>query len=164
MSTSHTLSIRNALFGIALLVAAPLAVAEMALNPDVGQDNVSRTICVSGYTKTIRPSTSYTNGVKDKMLRQAGIDLSERSAYELDHIVPLALGGHPRSLDNLMLQPWEGPNGAKKKDRLEVKLQCMVCSGQLELAKAQRAIYSDWTKAYRTYATVKCSRNGRAEH
>ncbi len=27
------------------------------------------------------------------------------SEYELDHIVPLALGGHPRALDNLQLQP-----------------------------------------------------------
>ena len=59
-----------------------------------------------------------------------------------------------------MLQPWEGPDGAKKKDRLEVKLQCRVCAGQLELAKAQRAIYSDWEKAYRTYATVTCNRKG----
>jgi hypothetical protein len=134
----------------------------MALNPDVRQDTIDRSICVAGYTKAVRPSTSYTNGVKNKMLRQAGIDLSERPAYELDHIVPLALGGHPRSLDNLMLQPWDGPNGAKKKDRLEVKLQCMVCSGQIELAKAQRTIYSDWTKAYRTYATVKCNREGKS--
>ncbi|MFT3848515.1 MAG: hypothetical protein QM739_07480 [Propionivibrio sp.] len=51
--------------------------------------------------------------------------------------------GHPRSLDNLMLQRWEGTTGAKRNDRLEVKLQCLVCAGQLGLAEAQQAIYTD---------------------
>ena len=100
MKASQTTYLRTTLVSIALLVAAPLACAEMALNPDVHQDTIDKTICVSGYTKTVRPSTSYSNGVKDKLLRQAGIDLSERPNYELDHIVPLALGGHPRSLNN----------------------------------------------------------------
>jgi hypothetical protein len=56
-------------------------------------------------------------------------------SYELDHIIPLAIGGHPRNLDNLGLQPWEE---AKRKDRIEVKLQCLVCAGQVALANAQR--------------------------
>ena len=51
--------------------------------------------------------------------------------YELDHIVPLALGGHPWKPRTSKLQPWEGTNGAKREDRIEVKLQCLVCSGQV---------------------------------
>jgi len=90
-------------FALLLTFIASVASAGMALNPDVHQDTIANTICVPGYTKTVRPATSYTNGVKRKLLREAGIDESHMPEYELDHIVPLGLGGHPRSLDNLML-------------------------------------------------------------
>jgi hypothetical protein len=33
-------------------------------NPDVTQSNIHSTICVSGWTDTVRPSTSYTNPLK----------------------------------------------------------------------------------------------------
>lgn len=62
------------------------------------------------------------------------------------------------STENLMLQPWEGEDGAKRKDRLEVKLQCLVCSGQVPLDEAQDAIYTDWQAAYHLYARTKCHR------
>ena len=149
------------IFGITLFSLTTLAWAGMALNLDVTQRSIGQTICVSGYTRTVRPSTSYTIGVKLKLLREAGLDENQRSKFELDHIIPLALGGHPRNLNNLMLQRWEGPTGAKKKDRLEVKLQCLVCTGQVELSEAQQSIYTDWTKAYHDFALVKCHRKAR---
>ena len=65
------------------------------LNPDVTEDTIRQTICVPGYTKTVRPSSNYTSGVKAKLLREAGLDESLMPDYELDHIVPLELGGHP---------------------------------------------------------------------
>ena len=71
------------------------------------------------------------------------------------HIIPLALGGHPRKLDNLELQPWDE---AKRKDRIEGKLQCLVCSGQIALADARREIVEDWQATYHRYARVKCRR------
>ena len=154
-------NLRAPIVGIVLLAMAPLAWAKIALNPDVTQASIANTICVPGYTKSVRPSTSYTNGVKRKLLREIGLEETHLSDFELDHIIPLALGGHPRSLDNLMLQPWEGVTGAKKKDRLEVKLQCLVCSRQLELSEAQQVIYSDWPTAYHTYAKTKCQRGVR---
>ena len=116
----------------------------IALNPDVDEDTIYGTICVSGYTKSVRPATSYTNGVKKKLMREAGIDVARIGDYELDHIVPLALGGHPRKLSNLMLQPWEGEHGAKAKDTLEVRLQSLVCRGKLDLTDAQVCIVQDW--------------------
>ena len=36
------------------------AVSGALLNLDVLQATVSKTICISGYTKSVRPSTSYT--------------------------------------------------------------------------------------------------------
>lgn len=125
---------------------------------DVRQDNTAATICVSGWTATVRPSTSYTQGVKMKLLREAGIDPRQAINYELDHFVPLALGGHPRSLDNLWLQSWDGQWSAKVKDRLERKLQVMVCSGNLRLSAARSAIQKDWKAAYRKYVTPTLSR------
>lgn len=121
------------------------------LNLDVRQDTIQQTICVAGYTASVRPSTSYTNGVKLKLMReQAPSDASPKD-FELDHRIPLALGGHPRSLKNLMLQRWEGKDGAKAKDRLEVRLQKLVCSGKLLLDDARNAIFVDWQGAYRTF-------------
>jgi hypothetical protein len=97
---------------------------------------------VHGYTK---PATSFTNGVKALLLRRAGLDPSSATEYELDHVIPLALGRHTRKLDNLELQPWDE---TKRKDRIEVKRQCLVCAGQVELADAQREILEDWQAAY----------------
>jgi hypothetical protein len=114
------------------------------LNPDVTEDSVRQTICVPGYTETVRPSSSYTNGIKAKLLREAGLSESLMPDYELDHIVPLALGGHPRKLANLTLQPWEGEHGAHRKDLLERRLQILVCRGELKLNEAQACIAEDW--------------------
>lgn len=139
------------------LLALPWAAhAAMALNPDVTPETLEQTICVPGYTKAVRPSTTYTNGVKRKLMREAGIPVDAAPQFELDHIVPLALGGHPRDLDNLQLQPWDGDDGAHKKDRLEVKLQCLVCAGRVDLAEAQTALYENWQEAYGRYAHKRC--------
>jgi len=116
----------------------------IALNPDVTEGTVKRTICVPGYTKSVRPATSYTNGVKAKLLTEAGIDQSRIGDFELDHIVPLALGGHPRKLSNLVLQPWEGEHGAKRKDSLEVRMHSLVCHGEVGLTEAQACIAENW--------------------
>jgi hypothetical protein len=116
----------------------------IALNPDVDEDTIDKTICEPGYTKAVRPSTSYTNGVKQKLMREAGIDLARIGDYELDHIVPLTLGGHPRKLSNLQLQPWDGPQGAHMKDILEERLHQIVCHGRLDLTDAQVCIAQDW--------------------
>ena len=118
---------------------------------DVTQATISTTICVSGWTATVRPSTSYTQGVKRRMLLQAGLDPSEALKYELDHFVPLALGGHPRSLDNLWLQTWDGQWSARVKDRLEHTLQVMVCAGKISLEAARTAIQGGWEDAYRRF-------------
>lgn len=122
-----------------------------ALNPDVRQDTIQMTICVPGYTASVRPSTTYTNGVKLKLMREQPVPAREASSFELDHRVPLALGGHPRNLKNLTLQHWEGENGAKKKDRLERALQRLVCASKMLLDDARRAIYFDWKAAYQIY-------------
>lgn len=134
-----------------LLVSTPREVPVAALNPDVRQETIHETICVPGYTATVRPATSLTNGVKTKLMREAGIQQSEAGHYELDHRVALAVGGHPRSLLNLELQRWEGDDGARRKDALERRLQVLVCSDRMPLRDAQVALYFDWQAAYLRY-------------
>jgi hypothetical protein len=116
----------------------------LSLNPDVTPATVTSTICTSGYTRSVRPASSYTQAIKKRLLREAGLSESRQSDYELDHIVPLPLGGHPRKLSNLALQPWDGEHGAIRKDRLEVRLQHLVCRRQLGLHAAQICIAEDW--------------------
>jgi hypothetical protein len=135
----------------------------IALNPDVTEATIDQTICVAGYTASVRPATSYTNGVKAKLLREEGIDESHLSDYELDHIIPLALGGSPRKLSNLQLQPWTGEDSAKAKDGLERRLQLLVCGRRMTLIDAQSCIAENWQAcAARVGATVSAGRPGTA--
>jgi hypothetical protein len=123
----------------------------VALNPDVTEADIAQTICAAGYTRSVRPASSYTKAVKARLMREQGIDASRIGEFELDHIVPLALGGHPRKLSNLMLQPWDGPQGAHMKDILEVRLQSLVCHGKVRLTAAQVCIATDWESCEMKY-------------
>ena len=154
---------KSAFFGAFAFIAG-LVQASDAINPDVTQANIQQTICLPGYTKTVRPNSTYTNGVKRKLLLESGIDESHMAEYELDHIIPLAVGGHPRKAANLQLQPWDGEDGAKRKDRIEVKLQCLVCTEQVSLGDAQREIADNWQAAYHKYAVVKCKRQSQVQN
>ena len=116
----------------------------IATNPDVTQKTIDQTICVTGYTRTVRPSTSFTRGVKLMLLRRAGLPADAAKDYELDHLINLSIGGHPRKLSNLVLQPWKGPDSARRKDKLEVALEKQVCRGEMTLADAQICIAEDW--------------------
>jgi hypothetical protein len=79
-----------------------------------------------------------------------GID-EPLGAVELDHLIPISLGGDPRAVANLWPEAWEGPDGARVKDRLELRLLQLVCRHQAELATAQAAIATDWVAAYSRY-------------
>jgi hypothetical protein len=118
---------------------------------DVTHANITTTICVPGWTATVRRSTSFTLALTRTMMIRAGLDPKNAIKYELDHFVPLAIGGHPRSEDNLWLQSWDGDWNARVKDRLERRLQVMVCAGQITLQSARQAVQSDWHAAYRQY-------------
>lgn len=121
-------------------------------NPDVTQDNIQTTICVSGYTATIRPPVSYTNNLKMKQIPQYGYTDTNLADYEEDHLIALEDGGHPTDPKNLWPQPRSTqPWNASFKDTVENVLHGMVCAGQLSLATAQHALATDWVAAYQRY-------------
>ncbi len=69
--------------------------------------------------------------------------------YEIDYLIPPALGGSDDP-KNLWPQPYNtGEWNAHVKDALEVRLRAMVCDGNLDLATAQRDIARDWITAYK---------------
>lgn len=124
-----------------------------AVNPAVTQATISRTICLSGYTRTIRPSSAYTTALKRQQLA-AGYSYRgdlDTSDYEEDHLVSLELGGSPTSVKNLWPEPYPAPEGARVKDKVENRLHDLVCSGRLSLRAAQYAIASNWWRAYLRY-------------
>jgi hypothetical protein len=90
-----------------------------ALNPDVKQKNIRKTICVPNWTDTVRPPTSYTNKLKVQGIADHGFKDKRLSSYEEDHLIPLAVGGSPRSPKNLWPEPHKGKFGARVKDKLE---------------------------------------------
>jgi hypothetical protein len=74
-------------------------------------------------------------------------DVGPASAYELDHLIPLELGGAPRSPMNLWPEPWNGDDGAKTKDQIENELHSRVCAGLIPLKVAQQRIAANWRTA-----------------
>lgn len=113
------------------------------VNPDVTQANISQTICVQGYTKTIRPSVEYTDKLKQEQMTAYGFTDSIRS-HEEDHLISLELGGSPSDPKNLWPEPHASPNA---KDKVEDFLHSAVCDGRISLQDAQHRITTDWTTA-----------------
>jgi hypothetical protein len=103
------------------------------LNPDVTQANIASTVCRHGWTKTIRPPTSYTNALKQKQMREYGVG-GAMSDYQEDHLISLELGGHPTDPRNLWPEPYPR---ASEVDSMENDLNAKVCSGDLSLTAAQ---------------------------
>jgi hypothetical protein len=119
-----------------------------AFNPDVTQATINSTICVSGWTATIRPSIAFTNGLKNQQKPLYGEDSIANRDLEEDHLVPLELGGNPHDANNLWPQPRETVSpghGAETKDQEESLLKHQVCSGQMTLDAARQKMLADWT-------------------
>jgi len=119
-----------------------------ATNPSVNQINIKNTIYVPGFSKTIRPPVSYTNPLKINLMHSYGFTDS-RSNYELDHLIPLSIGGNPKSVTNLWPEPGYGQYNFHIKDRFENYLHRAVCNGSISLTEAQKQIASDWISYWR---------------
>ncbi|WP_432850580.1 hypothetical protein ACQPXB_21600 [Amycolatopsis sp. CA-161197] len=113
----------------------------------VTQSTIHSTICVSGWTATVRPSTSYTNALKVQGIADYGYSDTNLADYEEDHMIPLELGGSPKDPGNLWPEPYAGTQTAHTKDGTETKLKNAVCAGTITLSAARTAIKNNWTTA-----------------
>ncbi|MGH9059790.1 MAG: hypothetical protein ACRDZY_09790, partial [Acidimicrobiales bacterium] len=116
-------------------------------NPDVSQSTIGSTICVSGWTATIRPPTSYTNKLKVQGIKDYGYSDTSLSSYEEDHFLPLEVGGSPTDPKNLWPEPHSGVKNAYSKDSVENAVKKAVCASKATLVDAQHALLTDWTTA-----------------
>ena len=109
-------------------------------------------ICVSGYTRTVR---NVPDSTRLAVFAAYGIAYPPKTgAYELDHLVPLEVGGN-NAATNLWPQPYHGaPGSADVKDHLENHLHALVCSGQVGLRTAQAAFEGDWYTAAARYNPI----------
>ena len=115
-----------------------------ARDPAVKQSTIATTICVKGYTDTVRPPTRITKVEKIASMAAYG-DTLPAAHYEYDHLVSLQLGGSPNDARNLWPEPGKIPN---PKDRLENRLRRDVCAHKTSLIAAQRAIAKHWVEKY----------------
>jgi hypothetical protein len=105
-------------------------------------------ICTPGYSSSVRhvDHQQYVD-----VYAAYGVPYPEPTGtYELDHLIPLELGGD-NSDANLWPEPASPVPGFHQKDGLENRMHDLVCSGQLALGQAQQEIASDWYAAYRRY-------------
>jgi hypothetical protein len=121
-----------------------------ALNPAVTQATIDHTICVSGWTKTVRPSERVTEPEKRASMAAYG-DGGSPQAYEYDHLVSLELGGALNDARNLWPEPGASPN---PKDPVENELHRMVCDDQMGLAQAQHIIATAWVAWARSHGAT----------
>jgi hypothetical protein len=127
------LALRLQQHGARLALVADRVRTPGVINPDVTQATIPATICVRGWTRTVRPSTEYTNPLKLRQMREYGVR-GPPSAFQEDHLISLELGGHPTDPRNLWPEPYPR---ASEVDRIENELNAQVCSGALSLREAQ---------------------------
>lgn len=116
--------------------------------PGDALDVTSSDVCVSGYSSKVR---DVPQAVKEQVYTSYGITSRQPKEYEIDHLIPLSMGGSnsARNLwpQSFRTQPWN----ATVKDGLENRLHSMLCNGQIDMKTAQHEIATDWIAAYKKY-------------
>lgn len=113
------------------------------VNASVHQSNITATVCKAGWATSVRPAQSVTEPLKRQLYgqehRTGGL-----AAWQLDHIVPLELGGAPEATSNLWLEP---AVQAAVTDHEENRLHSDLCAGRITLAQARHRIVA-WKHLY----------------
>jgi hypothetical protein len=97
-------------------------------------------ICTPGYARNAR---NVPESLKETVYADYATEPSAPGSYEVDHLVPLELGG-----SNAIANLWpEITPGYHEKDKVENALHDAVCSGRIPVRVAQLAIARDWRRA-----------------
>lgn len=102
-------------------------------------------------TVTVRHTTA---AMKTAVYRSYRITTHPTGSYEVDHLIPLELGGAD-TVTNLWPEPAAPLPGFHQKDVLENTLHRLACTGAIALDSAQRGIARDWVRMYRRYVAPR---------
>ncbi|HXE17546.1 MAG TPA: HNH endonuclease signature motif containing protein [Stellaceae bacterium] len=131
------------------IATAPRAKApslpDPGLTPGAASDVALDKLCEPGYARSQR----HTSRALKLAIYAAYRIAPDSGRYEIDHLIPIALGGADIA-SNLWPQRY-GDGSAAEKDRLEKFLHREVCSGKIPLRVAQAEIAKDWRMTYRKY-------------
>jgi hypothetical protein len=108
------------------------------------QSNPFGTVCVHGFTKTIRPPVSYTGPLKLKLMAAYGYAGRSPHDFELDHLVALEDGGAPSDPRNLWPEAFSPRPGSHEKDDLENALKALVCKQEAQILAVGISLAHDW--------------------
>lgn len=101
-------------------------------------DITAARVCAPDYVASVGEVAT---AERNQVFATYGLADANPNDYELDHLVPLELGGS-NDLANLWPETLHDPggNGAVEKDAIEIQLHDAVCAKKLALADAQAAV------------------------
>lgn len=104
-------------------------------------------VCQVGYSSTVRKTS---DALKARVYASYGLINAPGADFEIDHRVPLSLGGADTQAnlwpESYQTMPWN----AHVKDKLEHYILWRVCiDSSLSLRDGQRLFLGDWIQAYR---------------
>jgi Metal binding domain of Ada len=106
-------------------------------------DVTAAEVCKPGWASEHR---EVPEPMREEVYREYGTSMGE-----LDHLIPLELGGS-NDIENLWVQPWKE---AREKDALENWLHERVCNGETTLGGAQKCIATNWLECFNTALHVE---------
>lgn len=99
-------------------------------------------------TTSTKGRRAVTVAMKNQVYEDYGVASHPTGAFEIDHFIPLELGGS-NDVANLWPEPAKPVPGFHEKDKVETALHDEVCKAHtMTLEEAQRVIATDWLKYY----------------
>jgi Divergent InlB B-repeat domain len=108
-------------------------------------DATLQLICTPGYAAKMNVLPAAERNI---VYAEYRVPRSRRASFEIDHIVPVEIGGS-NAVGNLYAEPGRPAPGFRVKDKLERRLEQLVCARKVPLGAMQRAIATDWVALYR---------------
>jgi hypothetical protein len=119
------------------------------LTPGAVRTTDKQDICSHG-TRELRLYNTNRDAARERyinILQRYSTTLRQQAPIQLDHLIPLGIGGADAD-NNLWPQPKEE---AELKDKLEWRMRDLVCKENVPPEKLQQEIKENWWSAYQRY-------------